>query len=90
MCGDVAWQWVYLLLDAPQWVQERGWFANWFIVVCDACHEAWGDDEALRVRWDLNDAHADPGRVPDFDEYRRVVAAMQSEPPLSRVQATVG
>lgn len=87
ICGDADWRWLYLLLNAPQWVQECGWFANWFIATCDSCHQAWGDDDTLRMRWKLNDEHHDPDDVPDFDEYRRVIAAMQSEPPMPRAAA---
>lgn len=87
ICGDGDWQWLYLLLNAPEWVQELDWFANWFIAVCNPCHEAWEDDGLLRVRWEMNDEHQDFKPLPDFNEYRRVVAAMQSERPLPRSTA---
>ena len=87
ICGDEDWQWLYPLLNAPEWVQELGWFANWFLAVCDSCHQGWDDDGALRTRWAMNDEHQDFDAVPDFNEYRRVVAAMQSEPPLPRATA---
>src|SRR4051812_9874488 len=54
ICGDGDWQWLYLLLNAPEWVQELDWFANWSIALCDPCHDAWDDDGALRVRWEMN------------------------------------
>ena len=78
ICADGDWQWLYLLLNAPDWVQERGWFTNWFIAVCEPCHRTWENGDALRVRWDMSDEHQDADAVPDFSEYRRVVAAMQS------------
>ena len=87
ICSDDAWQWIYLLLNAPQWVQERGWFGNWFIALCEPCHQLWDDDDAIRLRWELNDEHQDPEALPDFNEYRRVVAAMRSEPALPRALA---
>jgi hypothetical protein len=86
ICGDGDWRWLRLLLNAPAWVQEVGWFANWFVAVCQPCEQVWDNDEALRLRWEMNGEHQ-AGAVPDFDEYRRVVSAMQSEPPLRRAVA---
>lgn len=88
ICGDRDWRWLYLLLNAPEWVQERRWFANWFIAVCEPCHQVWDENDALRLRWEMNDEIQDFDAVPDFDEYRRVVSAMQSEPPLPRATAS--
>jgi hypothetical protein len=41
VCSAQDWSWLYLLLTAQEWVQGLGWFANWFVVLCDECHEAW-------------------------------------------------
>ena len=84
ICGQGDGKWLHLLLNAPAWVQELGWFANWFITTCGTCQRLWNDDDALLVRWRMNDDdHAGRG----FEEYRRVIAAMQSEPPLPRLDA---
>ena len=72
ICGEGDWKWLHLLLNAPEWVQELGWLANWFITTCGTCQRLWNDDD-----------HAGRG----FEEYRRVIAAMQSEPPLPRLDA---
>lgn len=72
ICGDGDGEWLRLLLNAPEWVQELGWFANWFITTCGTCQRLWNDDD-----------HAGRG----FEGYRRVIAAMQSEPPLPRLDA---
>ena len=90
VCGARDWSWLYLLLNAPDWVQRRGWFASWFVVMCDGCQAAWeqGSEEVLRVRWALNDAHTDGPSGPGLDEWRDVVTAMQSEPPMTRAAAT--
>ena len=86
VCGSRDWSWFYLLLRAPEWVQRRGWFANWFMVLCDDCHVEWerGLEGPLRNRWESN---AEPLGRPSFEEYREVVLAMQSEPPLTRAAA---
>ena len=84
ICGEGDWKWLHFLLNAPEWVQELGWLANWFITTCGTCQRLWNDDDAFLVRWRMNDDdHAGRG----FEEYRRVIAAMQSEPPLPRLDA---
>ena len=90
ICGTNDWSWLILLLNAPDWVQQRGWFANWFIALCDDCHEPWeqGRDDVLRSRWNTNEEHALQHGGPGFDEYREVVVAMQSEPAVERSVAT--
>jgi hypothetical protein len=73
ICGSEDWRFVYLLLNAPEWVQRLSWVVNWFVVMCGPCHAAFesGDDTAL-------DSTA---------EFLEVLRARVSEPPLSREAA---
>ncbi|MGY1641978.1 hypothetical protein ACI782_12710 [Geodermatophilus sp. SYSU D00703] len=46
ICGSRNWRFVHLLVQAPQWVQALPWDADWFVALCDPCHERHesGDD----------------------------------------------
>lgn len=87
VCGSENWASALLLLSAPAWVQQTGWFANWFVVLCSSCLSAWDVDDvpALQQRWDL---HPDRGQRRSLQEWLPVVQAMQSEPPLTRAQVS--
>jgi hypothetical protein len=91
ICGGSEWSWLLLLLRAPEWVQHLGWFGNWFVALCDDCAAAWQqeDDDVLRARWEGSPDREFVGG-PDFEEYRAVLLAMQSEPPLPRSAVTAG
>jgi hypothetical protein len=91
ICGCPEWSWLLLLLRAPEWVQQLGWFANWFVALCDDCADAWERraEDLLRSRWEAS-AEREFGGGPDFDEYRAVLLAMQSDPPLPRSAVTAG
>lgn len=83
ICGSRDWRYIYLLLNAPRWVQELPWVINWFVAMCDSCHSAFqaGDDIALAAA----SGDGDPGASsPDVTEFLRVLRVRVSEPALSR------
>ena len=77
-CGSEEWRYVYLLLKAPQWVQELPWVINWFVAVCSPCHAAYqaGDEALLAARGG--------GGSPHFTELLAVIKARLSESPVAR------
>jgi hypothetical protein len=83
-CDSKQWSWVYLLLNAPDWVQRLPWVINWFVVTCDRCHDDLADKrlEPLATRWNASEFHRH-----DFAEVIEVFSARLSEPPLTRAEA---
>ena len=83
ICGSTDWRYVYLLLNAPDWVQALPWVVNWFVTMCASCHTAFqaGDDDALNAASGQSD-HV--GSAPDTTELLRVLRARSSEPAVPR------
>lgn len=84
-CGSPDWRYVYLLLNAPQWVQELPWVVNWFVATCASCHKALQseDDVALASAYNRDGSSS----VPTFTELLKVIRARLSEPPMTRALA---
>ena len=91
-CGSDEWSWLLLLLEAPEWVQSRGWFANWSIALCGECHLGVATGRGRRPAGEVSCSTTRTCSLAGRTSTRsaRWCRRWQSEPPMPRSDVPVG